>query len=262
MASNIMVHEGKVVTHGLKPFTDANGIECCCGGCCRCVHSGSTCCYHPDDVLTLRIQQSWSTLRHCPGDRCDTSSALTCTDCVNYDDSETYHLFLCDGTTLLWEIDTPNSCFPTYIYRECGTGEWLFFDDALNTIATDDLPLCAQCVEDCTFDPMLCASIDPCDLTLTCVLSGSDISDPPPPYSTCTHDDGQAVGGSGFCFCAGSTCYTFDYKGAFPVCVKDENGGVCLGTGTELQIVKTLTVDFDIVQHCEDDGGTCRLIEN
>lgn len=255
----IIIKDGYIRTLEGKVITDAAGVDCCCEGCdCRCDRAGAPpCCYHRDDVLTLTVDVAWSpTGRYCD-ERCDTTTALTCFDCITYNDSETYSLIAC-SIGILFQIDTPNAAFPYYIFRECNTSAWIFYDSALNVIDVEDLPLTALCTLDCEFDPMLCAAIDTCDETLICSSGGvASVGTPPAPYDSCTHNDGDAVGGTAYCFCVGSTCYSYDYKAWVPICTFDETTpGSCVGLGTDSLVIKTLTVTFDITNHCEWSSST------
>lgn len=245
-------------------LTDDNGDECCCGGgCCQCDRSATVCCYHADDILTLVVQKTFSLPRHCTV-RCDGSNKLTCFDCIDYLDSNDYTLSVCDGETIEWVRVGSDTCFPKWIRRTCGEDEWKPYNDADVLVTWESLPLCGLCTQTCSVhDGFPCGSIDPCDLTLTCCSDGeSSISSPPSPYTICTHNDGAAVGGTGYCFCVGAGCYHFDLKAWIPLCTftEDSEGG-CTGGATEAQICAVVEVSFTIAQHCEPNGsGGCRRI--
>lgn len=237
---------------------------CCCEpGCCQCNRSAEVCCYHVDDILTLVVSRTYSPPRRCY-ERCGSSNALTCDDCVDYLDSVTYTLSICDGETLEFTRVGDDDCFPKWIRRTCGEDEWVPYDDDDNEVPWESVPLCPTCTIDCQFDPMLCGAIDPCDETLTCCSSGeSDMASPPSPYTTCTHDDGDPVGGTGYCLCSGSGCYHFDLKVWSPICYFEETGGEgsCLGDGTEALGCIVTEISFTIENHCQDDGeGGCEAV--
>lgn len=238
-------------------------LLCCCApDCCQCDRSGETCCYHPDDVLTLSITKTHDPLRYCE-ERCASTNDLACVDCTDYLDTNDYVLSVCNGTTVEFTRVGSDTCFPKWIRRTCDEDEWKFYDDDDNLVPTESLPLCATCVADpsCESLPVLCGSIDPCDETLICCSDGeANMATPPAPFDSCTHDDGDPVGGTGFCFCAAGGCYSFDFKGWFPVCRFVETGE-CVGNGDEALACITLEVSFDIVHNCQDDGaGGCEAV--
>jgi hypothetical protein len=241
-------------------LTDANGDDCCCVDCCECGNGAEPCCYQVGDTATLTISRTHSVLRYCD-DACASNTLLACFDCTDYIDSCDYTIVSCDETKVRLERVGGDTCFPYAIERECGSAGWVPLDEGDNELDWHNMPRCPQCVLDCDFDPMLCGAIAVCSETLHCNSGGeADESDPPEPFTTCTHDDGAETGGAS-CFCSGSTCYTFDFKAWIPVCVFDENIDTCQGDGVGQDDI-TITVEVALVidQTCEWDEELERCV--
>lgn len=237
---------------------DDDDCPICCGRCCHCDTGSDHCCYHADDVLTLTVDVVYDVSRIC-SDRCIGTDELSCIECEDFSGSKTYHLFECTEAGVTFEIDAPDDEWPTYISRLCGEDGWSFLTSGSVIISISSLPMRDLCSQVCEYDPFLCIGLDTCDLILTCDCNSEcNEASPPAPYEFCSNDQGETTD---MCYCEGNGCYSLDYKEWSMFCHMPETGE-CEGDGTEQQIVRTLTVTFDITHNCEwnEEDERCELI--